>query len=395
MKNLICCVCRKTVFSSLTSMSFSVWEKKGQKLERLEKKYELIECKFCGHVMCEGDYSEEAFNLLYSRDYQDDTIASRPSIYRDIATFNLPYLLSLKKLKIADFGGSSGDFVIVLSKNERHKLDFNCSNICVYDFRLTTEKARGVTFHEINLNNISETFCLNSIREFNYAFCIHTLEHLVDPREFLTTLYDISSDKEFYLYIEVPANELLSISQLASLVCPQHKHYFTLTNLVKMCTDIGYELIRTELVETEGVPRIKCLVHKNAVAAPRTRIVNYLHDREQRIKKTTDLIIKSSSTLITGLWGIGNELYEMMKRFPDIYELAKNSNIFLIDKNLAGTTYLDIPIYSPKEKVGTVENIIIMPKEAQTIKAIETDAVKLGYTQETIINPYINNQGEM
>ncbi|TFB09338.1 hypothetical protein E3V08_00400 [Candidatus Atribacteria bacterium MT.SAG.1] len=378
--NIQCPICLNSELRYLHTINVSAWAIIGQNLERQEKEFKLHECVHCKHVMCIGDYSEKTFDILYPENFKSVAIKKRPDIYDNIIEYNLSFLQDIPKLLLADFGGGEGDFINKLLTNNFFQK--NIQSAIVYEKHPLTKK-KNIKFIDLDFNNIKKSGSI--ISEFNYAFCIHTLEHLINPREFLNFLFK-KNKNNFYLYLEVPSNELIDIKNSVTLIYPQHIQYFSLKNLFFLTSSIGFELIKAECEETEGVPRIKCLIRKDNRA--NISIKEYLNNKDDLRNYITKMVLSGLSQRKISLWGVGNELYEIIKNHEGIKKAIISEDILLIDSKLAGKYLYGTKIYSPKELVGKISKIIITPMELPTIRSIIRDAVRIGFPSEIIVDPY-------
>lgn len=378
--NTQCPICLNSELRYLHIINVSAWTTIGQNLERQEKEFKLYECVHCKHIICIGDYSEKTFDMLYPENYESVAIKKRSDINDNIIEYNLPFLQDIPTLLIADFGGGGGDFINKLLTNNFFQK--NIQSAIVYDKHPLTEK-KNIKFIDLDFNNIKKSGSV--ISEFNYAFCIHTLEHLINPREFLNFLFK-KNKNNFYLYLEVPANELIDIKHSVTLIHPAHIQYFSLKNMVYLTSSIGFELIKAECEETEGVPRIKCLIRKDSRA--NISIKEYLNRTVDLRSYIAKMVLNSSNQGKIALWGVGNELYEIIKNHEDIKKAIRSEDILLIDSKLAGKYLHGSKIYSPKELVEKISKIIITPFETVTIQSIKRDAVRIGFPSKIIVDPY-------
>jgi len=369
-KNRQCIICKKSIkFKNIAEIKFeNVIEPKNV----LTTPYYFIKCISCNHIFCEGDYSRKVLKLMYERNH-DVTIKNRGKIYSSIVKFNLSHLLEKSSLKVLDLGGSDGSFLEFLSKEKKIK---NIADKTVIDLVDNLSKHSGIKFLKTDLNN-AQLPC-----NFNYIFCIHVLEHLKNPRKFLEKIYKISNN--FYMYIEVPSTELLEIHNTVKLVTPYHVHYFTLKNLIRLSLEIGFDIIKAEITETDGVPRIKLLVEKKNNCES---FLKYLREEEKRDDFIKRNIIKKTKKKI-GLWGIGHEFRRIMEKYPVLKNHLNSNNVMLIDVKFKGKFYNGKKIYYLNDLKKFVDEIIILPMLEDTRASIRNQAKKLGFKRNQIFDPY-------
>jgi 2-polyprenyl-3-methyl-5-hydroxy-6-metoxy-1,4-benzoquinol methylase len=374
---LNCPVCLESSFKKINKIYLSNWIRK-KRLKRQEQKYQLISCNKCSHVFSVGDYSKKNYECLYPDSYTSTAIKTKNNIYKDIINFNEDYLLKSNNLSIIDFGGGDGSFLKQL--NEYKKLVGRIRKLRIYDMNKQIDSSTNIKYVKADLNHINKL----KIHSFSYGFCIHTLEHLIKPRLFLESIG--RSVGSFYLYIEVPASNNMSLDSSITLVHPVHIHYFIPENLIRILTDCGYRLLRFDIDEVDGVDRMKALVRKS----DRTRnfVVQYLEEDKKRLKFIYTLILKYLKEGSVGLWGIGKEFWDLIKHYPNLKRHVMTKNIVLIDANLAGSKFENKLINKGSEAVNKVKKVIILPRELFVIQSIKKMARKGGFKEKTIIDPY-------
>lgn len=363
-------------FNLLNEISFSWWNI-TKKISRKEVKYNLIECINCNHVRCVGDYSKDMIHKFYSND-ERFAISSKPKIFKDIIKFNLPFLKNSKKLNIVDFGGADGTFLKVLNKNEKLKNRINGLTVCDY---LKNKKIPDyINSFKIDLDSFKNW---GKKIKIDYGFCIHTLEHLQNPKQFLTNLY--RSNDNFFLYIEVPAIEILDIEDSITVIHPEHINYFTLQSLSRLVNDVGFKIIKTEYTKTEGVPRLKLLAERSQA---QSSLSAYIEKKEEIINFIKNISLEKAEKYKVGFWGIGNEFWLLIKKFPELKKMIKDRKFYLIDTNLKGKILFNTKIYDPKKLPNDLKFIVILPFEAYVVDSIKRNARKSGIKTHNIINPY-------
>lgn len=376
-----CPICLNKEFEFIHGLNASYWCSDAHELRRKEIEFKLVECKRCKHIICVGDYSAAMLSKLYPSTYESSAIKTKPDLYLDIIEFNSTYLKEFSELYLADLGGGTGELLIEIGKS---KIGPHVRELVVFD-QFVYQSNDEIKFKKWDFNYVKKNS--PNLSNFNYGFCVHTLEHILDPREFLEFIFT-NTKKRFFMYIEVPANELININASVTVIHPSHIHYFTLTNLITLVTSIGFKIIKSEIKETSGVPRIKCIVKKEEDT--KLKIINYFNDRDERREHVTRIIIEDTLKVKgkVALWGVGNELYELIKKDENLKKGIQIGDILLIDSTLAGKILYGIRIYAPQELIGKVNNIIVTPMELATRESIHQNAVKIGFSPEIIIDPY-------
>lgn len=381
-KHNVCPICGSKKYTFVENLVISEW-KFGISLDENIKSIPLVKCDFCNHHRADINYyDEELFKFLYPDNSASNAIRSKPNLYKEIIEFNFEFLKLSKKLNIVDFGGGSGDFGVQLNSDTR--INNSIDSFLIYDFktRKINESTTKIDMLNIDFNNLDNYINTISKNKFNYAFCIHVLEHLVNPRNFLETIYHLSEN--FYFYIEVPATELLDKSNSIIVVHPTHIHYFTLANLTNLISDIGYTIHKSEICNTDDVPRLKMLVsnHKEY----KKSIKQFLDEEESNLENVYEYILDNSNIHKIALWGIGHEFRHFVRNYPKIMELVEAGKLILIDSQLNGEKIDSITILPPEELIQTLDlgKLIIFVKDKTTKDSILSDALNLGVSEDKI-----------
>ncbi len=387
MKQLKSCpICNHSAFKLIDTITASNWNVLvGENLQREEHEFQIKECKYCGHMIYVGSYSEEMFSFLYSNNSESLTIKTRPWIFETIFNFTFPQMKIKDKIHLADFGGSYGSFLNNLISKLKAS---NCKIFAdSYDLRIPNIEKGPIDFHSCNFNVIKDL--KKNLQDFDFGFCIHTLEHLLKPREFLRALYTYNK-RNFHLYIEVPANELLNKNHARSvgLIHPQHIHIFTKPNLEFMITTIGYSIVKSKYENKGDIPRIQLLIKKknNNLKKIVKRFMDY---KIYLLHKAAKIILKEcSSKKKVAVWGIGQEFYNITKIEPNIVKYIQSGDLLLIDLNLARKSVFRTKIVHPKDIPVKLDKIIILPIIKHTRESIKSSALQLGLNETKIIIPY-------
>lgn len=79
-------------------------------------------------------------------------------------------------------------------------------------------------------------------KKADLVLCIHTLEHLSDPKVALRNMLEVASDDAFFL-IEIPNFEVLQNRKRFDQLFHQHLHYFTESSLTKLIESAGCKVV--------------------------------------------------------------------------------------------------------------------------------------------------------
>ena len=354
----------------------------GQNLEREEHEFEIKECQYCGHVSFSGDYCDEMFCFLYPKNYKSLTTRIRPWIFESICDFTIPHMKIENKIRLADWGGADGYFLRNLITRlglDKAKIHADC-----YGFRTEIVLDEYIDFHFCDFNNMADI--KRKIQDFDFGFCIHTLEHLLYPREFLKSLYTYNM-RGFHLYIEVPALELLEERHVThtEMVQPQHIQMFSKGNLEFMASTLGYSIMDCRYENEGDIPRIQLLIKKDVNA--KNNVKEFLDYKKSLINKLASVIIEEcSAKKKIGLWGIGQEFYNLAKSNTDVIQLIQSGNPILIDSYLSGKSVFGTQIVNPADVPTTLDKILILPLVDHTRDGIMEQAMCLGFSKSVVID---------
>ncbi len=106
-------------------------------------------------------------------------------------------------------------------------------------------KLAKVTYGLDMFNGTYQEYFDKAVTEkYDLVFLSMTLEHIVDPYNFLLKLKRINSK---YVFIEVPTLDIKYINEPFGLFCEEHVNYFTLEGLNSIMTAVGYGLVDAQL----------------------------------------------------------------------------------------------------------------------------------------------------
>jgi len=387
-QELRCAICGHTKFVCIDSVSFGNWLAiKKNRPVRKDFVFRLKRCAFCGHIVSSGDYSAKNIPLLYPQSgLAISAIKTRPYIAQSVIDYVYPYLKTSDTIHIADLGGADGTFLKTLISYLHARK--RAARIIADNYDLRVQRKKGViNFYRCNFN--VSTDVRKTIRSFDFGFCIHVLEHLTDPRVFLATLSS-NLQKNFRLYIEVPANELLSerFGLNAELIHPQHINMFTKPHLEFMVAAAGLTVIKSRYEANGDIPRIQIVAEKRSDDPGKTikRFIRYKHSLFEGVAILLMRACRARKKI--AVWGVGQNLFDIIKINPAIVRSIRSGDLVLVDLNLSGKIVCGAPVIHPKDIATSGFKIVVLPHEEQTVKSIRSSAGQFGITQERMVYPY-------
>lgn len=302
-----------------------------------KKKY-LLDISYCLNC-CHGfiDDNKIVYNLIYPKNNFSDSIKNSENIYSDIINFTKEYKFNT----CCDLGGDDGSFFNKLSlKND------NIKKLTIYDMR-PYKKYSKFNYVNLNLNKIDS---LNKIKFHDFAFLIHTLEHIKNPLKFLNFLQKLKKFK--HIYIEVPSIRLTKVFPSVGIVSAQHLHYFTINSLTNILRKSGFEVEKIQEKITNGVPRLMCVASVNK----KNYLFQYTKTEKEKLKVLSNYIIKKRPYL----YGCGDIFTKIINN--KIKTLIRSNLISIFDINLGGKMYDGLQIKQPFELKNLKNNeILILP----------------------------------
>ena len=299
--------------------------------------------------------------LIYPKNNFSDSIKNSADIYSEIINFVKEYNFKT----CCDLGGDDGSFFnYLLSKNNHIK------KFTIYDIR-PIKKYLKFSYVDLNLNKSNN---LKKIKFHDFAFLIHTLEHIKNPLSFLRALHKLKKSK--YIYIEVPSIKLNKIFNSVSMVGAQHLHYFTINSLTNILGLSGFEVLKIQEKITNGVPRLMCV----ASLKKTNYLFRYIKNEKNKLKKISNYIIKKKPYL----YGCGDIFEKIIN--DKISMLMHDDLVSIFDKNLGGKMYGSLKIKHPFE-LNKLKNkeLLILPVYRDIQSNIKVFLKKLKIKNKIII----------
>ena len=143
--------------------------------------------------------------------------------------------LGKKVESIVDIGGN--DLTLAKFLKPHAKNCYVIDPVCSTDDGKLIEDIHviGKKIEEVNLRDIDP----------NIISCRHTIEHIENPKEFISQLFDQCPDDCTYVF-EIPDFDCLVEGMRFDAVFHQHLHYFSLNTISNLITECGGEVIDYE-----------------------------------------------------------------------------------------------------------------------------------------------------
>lgn len=287
--------------------------------------HKIAVCKNCGFIFTKNPFNSEKLYNRYakfskfefdSEDYFLDD--SEDYIIRSKNQYNfISQSMDLLKItSILEFGAASGYNLSLYNDHDRivngvepsnkncklAKMKYDIDLFCGIDsmFWDNYSKIRGENF------------------KYDLVFLSHTLEHIVNPMDFMKK---VSKINEGYVFIEVPTMDVKFSNEAFGMFCEEHVNIFTLESLQNMMVKIGYKLINANIIlnpQTKlnaGFPSIATL-WKKTCNTKKYFLVNssidifwkYIEDSKQILDRLKNIIDNIDNDDRLAIWGTGHHL---------------------------------------------------------------------------------------
>lgn len=382
-----CAICGGNHLRKVNSISFGVWNdaetiKQGEchtALTRDTNDYDLVECEACQHVQMSNDYQSSLFEKLYFHSEQEEVMWHESLVGDYTAYLNMVEFTQATTdapRKIVDFGCGTGSLLRAFKEqygdnSTLYGIDFNPR--CHLDF---------IQYMSADLNQAEALAACKTQGGYDLACASHTLEHVLDPVNFLVGMRE-SLSANGKIFIEVPDFSYslrANVAGQSNLVNLQHIHYFTASSLSACAKAAGLQVIALKQVLTGYIPRLMAMLapleQDNAVSklepkqtsASATEAVNAILQEAALKRATLANIIKQRAEHYDrfALWGIGADFYLMCREHPELAQTIEQGNITLFDYEHAGKYIAGKQITNSESIQSYQDDVYLMPLLAET-----------------------------
>jgi len=385
--NKTCIICGYK-YHAIGDINFSYWKDISKSnLERIYKSFKYGKCKGCGYERIIVNYSDDLFRILYPNNFVSTAISETRSINEDIFNWTSEFIEDRNVRMVADIGCGKLTFLQKLQQKYPKK-DWSLYGI---DHRVQSqETTHQINFIEVDLLQMNNSEILKPLK-FDFAYCIHTLEHIQNPRDALLAIKERLKEGA-HLYLEVPANEIVKELSLCSveLFHPQHISYFSLRTLELIANVCGLQVVKKEAVITDGVPRAKVVVKKmknickNSLIKPQVKqIDDLLSNLANKVRRKIDDGEKLA------LWGCGSDLDKIFSMDEKLIGFVSIKKLYIIDTFLKEKSYKNFIISAPDILLKNKEiSVIIVPRLKTIRHSIKKAINDLDIDKDRIVDPY-------
>ena len=391
--NRLCPICSGEKFVKISEVTTSVWNREmGGELSRQWIGIPLGQCQGCGHQMLLDEYGPDLIQALYVPTFSGFTpnaFENHPEVHENVLTYMNPFL-TISQPTVVDFG--CGDFTLLKRISQGiERLDPQLIGIDFATARIDqSQLATNMEWICADLANLENSQNVKELK-FDYGFMTHVLEHIPDPRKFLRMIRTMMKSTSF-LYVEVPANELLGEGDLEvmELIIPQHVHYFTLNHLAMLFQTCGFSILQQGSCVTNGIPRAQMVVSKNGFEDEVSSVVLGQQKIQQTLQAVGNRIIQHiEQGSQVALWGVGADLETVCRFCPALREKIRANHVLLLDSFLHGKRWEQCVIHHPSILDSQPERrVVITPRPVHLRREIRELAIARGIDPMRIIDPY-------
>jgi hypothetical protein len=373
----------------LGRVSTSAWKlPEDLKLSRKVLTFKLNACNVCGHSALKGSFTNSVFEFLYkpnSKGFSPQVVTENAEINRDIINYTKKYF-EKDNLTVIDFG--CGDLALLKQVNEG--TGNRKRKLIGVDFAYVDPKTeKDILYIRGDLTRLQKISKLKDLK-FDMGYLVHTLEHLPKVKDTLLSIRSLMHN-ESQLYIEVPANDVLSKVDLKALdlITPQHIQYFSEDSLSTLVNVLGFEVVKKEKKITNNIPRLKMIIKKKKLDENFQILRNASLEIDGILKKAASEIFKISlKSERVGIWGIGADFYSMLELNKKLKKEISNDKFIFIDSYLEGKSFLNKKIVSLNKVHAEIDVIIVTPLPEHVRKSMMSFAQSTSFSPEKFFDPY-------
>lgn len=351
-------------------------------------------CRRCGHTMVRTPYGKAAFAFLYGT---QDAAAAASYVRDDVVSFCGNELTDNDDgvgLHV-DFGCGHGRLGQYL-RDEAKIADWRILGLDFQVGKVAVGRCRAV-----DLNHLDAAACADLRGRISFAYATQVLEHLADPRRFLTALRALLRP-DGYLYLDVPNFRTGPVGNLAlQMVNPQHLHYFCAEHLQSLLISCGFAVVR----HAEVGDCLRVLARSVPGSPPRyppTEIGAFTtatkaavcasldHYRTRRAACGRHLVGRADRPEPVALWGLGAEFCHLIADSPAFAAtVAHNPRLALFDLSLAGRVVLGKMVHHPAALPAFDGTVVRLPIQATLTARLGTYAAAVGLPWERVLDPWL------
>lgn len=349
----------------------------------------ILLCKNCGFIFVQNPLSEEMLNIRY-KNFSKYEFDKKQVVLRDSEEYKRRSnrqknfiensLFNEKYDSVLEIGAATG-FNLSLYKDSHtvfgiEPSEANCQN---------AKSNYGIDMYSGVFSEYIRNF---PDKKYDLIFLSHTLEHIVNPFDFIKQCEMINNK---YMFIEVPTLDYKFNDEPYGMFTDEHVNIFTFEALQNIMTKNGYSLVNAEIPFytdqpfPSGCPAICTLWKKTdsimkwiPTLKAETILREYLKSSEKNMQIIREKIDSISNDSKVALWGIGNTASRIL------------GDSSLLKKNIVRCYDSDIKKHGVK-----FANVEISSFDAKDIEDNIIDTVVITtYTAQKIISKILEPYGK-
>lgn len=258
-----CLICQKSDFIQKFKYSKKPPIETNFNIKNYERSY--FSCKFCSHwtsnlILSQDFYYNHYVESTYQGKYFEKfkKIINLKKSDNNLRVERILNFLTEKKINlnknILDVGSGLGIFPYKIKKN--------------FTNTYSLDPDRSMSFFIKKKLNLNHFFCdfekLKTRKKFNLITFNKVIEHVNDPKRFLSHTKKFLAEKNSYIYIELPDTETAEkVSKNREEFCIEHINCFTLKSLNIFLNKCNLKIIEFKrIIEPSGKMTMYCFVQK-------------------------------------------------------------------------------------------------------------------------------------
>ncbi len=233
--------------------------------------------------------------------------------------------------------------------------------------------------YNVNMYNgmFSEYINENNCQKYDLIFLSHTLEHIVNPYEFIKQCRSICNK---YIFIEVPTIDCQLVDELFAIFSDEHVNYFSLEGLTNMMNSLNFQLISSNIIHHSNVQiqlgySVMSTLWKKTdeninksifIQSSKNLFQYYINSNNNKLPKIQSLINNIDDNEKLAIWGVGNHLAKLLANT----DLCKKNIVKFYDSDVHkhSSTVFNKPIASFDESdifEKRIDSILVATYSAQ------------------------------
>ena len=166
---------------------------------------------------------------------------------------------------------------------------------------------------------VFDEFCKdrNQEKQYDMIFLSHTLEHIVNPCDFIMKCAEFNKK---YFFIEVPTFDYKFSNEPFGMFCEEHVNLFTLEGLQSLMNKCGYQLVDADFILSieqklpAGFPSMATLWEKGfrksykIINRSDDILLKYIEDSERELERIRGIIDGIDDNKRLAVWGTGHHV---------------------------------------------------------------------------------------